>query len=145
MKNGITELTVMAAKSFTRKADGSRFHRFTGIVDDKRSAQIILDGAAADSLADVMVPVAAQSGAYISLVFAEGFVTDANPETYTNDSGNVVTSLFADRPVYNIRCAKDGAMWTIGEAVVRPTPKAALSSDEMTDAVTKALNNLKRG
>jgi len=145
MAKKISEMTVMAAKSFTRKADGTRFHRFTGILDDKTSVQFVMDGPSADSMADVMVPIAAASGAYLSVVFEDGFVLDNNPETYTNEGGSVVVTTFADRPVYNVRCAKDGAKWTIGEAVVRPTPKAAMDPDQLTDAVTNALKNLKRG
>lgn len=143
MSEKVQEMTLMSAKSFTRKADGSRFHRFMGIMDPKRSLQIYLEGAAADTLADVLVPAAAAKGAYLTLVFDDGFEMDRNPETYTNDAGTVVANQFADRPVYNVRTVKDGAKWILGEAKIRPTAKAAMDSDALIAEASKLLDAIR--
>lgn len=137
-------ITIMAAKSFARKSDGGRFHRFIGKLNDKQSAQITLEGETADALADIMVPAASAQGAYLSLVLGDGFKADTKPETFQNEAGVSQTVTFADLPVYPIRAVTDGALWNIGEAVVRPTPKAALTPDKLTDAVTAALNALRK-
>ncbi len=137
------ELTIMAVRSFTRKSDNGRFHRFTGKLGNDKAAQITLEGASADALADIMVPAASAQGAYLTAIFDDGFKLDVKPETYDNEAGVKQTSMFADLPVHAIRAVKDGAAWSLGEATIRPTAKALLTPDQMTDAVTAALKALR--
>ena len=135
------QFEVMAVRSFKRKTDGGKFHKLLGIVDGDYAGQMTLDGAEADHLAEVLVPAAAQKGAYVVLGLAAGYVPDAEADKYKDDKGNIIQTSFAGRDaVHIIRPTKGGDnAWKLVSASERPKAVAAQTTEELNAALEGAL------